>query len=124
MEKQTADEGGKLLASLPESPGLDELFDALSNERRRRVVRYLNDRRAPIALADLAREVAAREEGVATDDVGPDEVERVHVSLYHVHVPKLADRGLVEYDPDRGLVSPPEHGEAIGQVVDLATHGD
>ena len=124
MEKFTADESGNLVAAIPESAGLDGLFDALSNERRRRVVHFLNGRRTPIGLADLADEVAAREIGVPIDETDSEEVERVYVSLYHVHVPKLADRGLVEYDRERGLVSPSEDAESIDLFLDLATAGD
>ncbi|MDS0293053.1 DUF7344 domain-containing protein [Halogeometricum luteum] len=76
----------------------DAAFDVLSNARRRYVVDCLRGRDSA-ALAALADDVAARERR-AEDDADPD-AETVAVSLYHVHLPKLAEAGLVEYDSER-----------------------
>ena len=124
MKESPSGRNKDILASIPESPGLDALFDALSDRRRREVVRYLSENGSEIALADLAAEVAAREHGIPIRETDPDEVERVYVSLYHAHVPKLANAGLVEYEPERDLVSPPERDERIERFLDVATAGD
>lgn len=78
----------------------DELFTVLGSERRRILIAVLGERSAPVTTDALAEAVASRE---VTDPTG-DLVERVRVSLYHVHLPKLDDAGLVQYDSDRSVV--------------------
>lgn len=79
----------------------DELFDALTHRRRRRVLEVLRSAGQPLTLTALAEELALRSEEEATDE----RTERLRVSLYHRHVPKLADTGLVEFDVDRKRVA-------------------
>lgn len=89
----------------------DQLFDALADERRRVVLDSLFESGTPVDVGRLARRVAARERRGGEGDRGPpaDAVHRVRVSLHHVHLPKLDDAGLVEYDPD---------GQAVRTVAD------
>lgn len=74
----------------------------LAEERRRKALDELTGRTAPVELAELGRAVAVRESDVG----GPDEetVERVAITLHHVHLPKLAQSGLIEYDTDASRV--------------------
>lgn len=75
----------------------DDLFECLASRRRRIVldtVRADDDR---MAREDLAHEVARREDGGSSEEV--------LTSLHHVHLPKLADAGLVEVGSDGGSVS-------------------
>lgn len=72
----------------------------LDHRYRRRTLRRL--RGEPVHLADLAGEIAR-------EHPGDPEPERVYVELYHVHVPKLEDAGLVAFDPDEKTVV--VHGE-------------
>ncbi|WP_331232888.1 DUF7344 domain-containing protein [Natronorarus salvus] len=84
----------------------DELFQALADDRRQAVLACLAEVEGTLALADLANDVVARE-GVESPASPPDaETETVYLSLYHRHVPHLADAGLVSYDPERELVGP------------------
>ncbi|WP_459195119.1 DUF7344 domain-containing protein [Halosimplex sp. J119] len=72
-------------------------YDALSSPRRRAVVRVLDDTDGSLPLRELAVEVA-REEAQSEDDTDEDDrIERIQTTLYHVHVPKLADAGIVRY---------------------------
>jgi hypothetical protein len=81
-----------------------DLFDVLSNERRRILLSVLPDQSTPVDAADLARTVAAREESSAPEDVSAELVRDVHVTLHHVHLPKLDDAELLEYDAPAGDV--------------------
>lgn len=78
----------------------DALFEAMSNRRARYVLSYLDSVSVDVLeLDDLADGVAEWEieAGVATD---PGECRhRVTVDLHHHHLPKLAEAGLVDYDP-------------------------
>lgn len=83
---------------------LTELYDALADDRRRTMLSILTGRSTPVDVTTLARTVAARETGMAVDDVADETAERVEHALYHVHLPKLADADVVSYDRDRSTV--------------------
>ncbi len=56
-----------------------------------------------MAVADLADDVVRRETDRSPTAM-QDERERIYVSLYHNHLPKLAAAELVRFDADRKLV--------------------
>ncbi|MFC3476427.1 DUF7344 domain-containing protein [Halobacterium litoreum] len=87
-----------------ESLSQGEVYDLLSNARRRFVISYLRERDEPVELSDLSREVAAWENETAVENLTDQQVKRVYVSLYQTHVPKLDDSGIVDYDQDSGEV--------------------
>lgn len=72
----------------------DDLFDALSHARRRFVLQHLRSSDRPVSVDDLSSELAAWEDDASSNHASG----RVALSLLHVHLPKLADAGLVEYD--------------------------
>lgn len=80
----------------------DELHRLLANSRRRLVLSYLQSHPAEgAAVDDLVGAVARGEQ----PDPGPaTHRERIQVDLHHVHLPKLADAGVVGYDPVAGTV--------------------
>jgi len=82
----------------------DEVYDALANERRRTVLCVLMRESVPIGLETIARKVTAQElpEGARAETT--ELLERVRVSLYHTHLPKLADLDLLEFDTERMTV--------------------
>lgn len=100
----------------------DQVFDLLRSRERRRVLELLCDADGAVAVATLARHVAG---GDATDagaggggtaraagervDAGESaaggSVERATlVALEHVHLPRLAEAGVVAYDREAGSV--------------------
>lgn len=79
----------------------DALFEVLSNHRRRILLGLLRRSDVPIALADAVREVVEREHDHRLEELSDQAIENVHISLHHVHVPKLVTAGLVAYDADR-----------------------
>lgn len=100
----------------------DTAFELLAHRRRRTALRCLSDHAPSISLADLAEQVAVRETGRPLPDIDPDEVLQVYLSLYHVHVPKLADAAVVEYVQDRDLVTLPADQTALDRLLALAEH--
>jgi hypothetical protein len=79
------------------SPDWDKIYDALADRRRRYVLSCLKTSRTPIALSDVADTIVRWE-----TDTEPTEVqekrEQIYASLYHWHLPKLADANLVSFD--------------------------
>lgn len=75
---------------------LDAVFEALSHERRRTVLRHLRETADGGASVDELAEALAASAGDGRRD-GPS-VERVAASLVHHHLPKLEDASVVERD--------------------------
>ncbi|WP_209019637.1 DUF7344 domain-containing protein [Halorussus marinus] len=96
--------------------GLDALLDALGDFRRRCVLAALLSH-ADLPLADLADEVTVEERGRPLSSVDAQTVLEVYLSLYHTHVPKLSDAGLVAYDQQRDLVALTDAGRELEPAV-------
>lgn len=77
---------------------LDDVLQTLGVARRREMLRRLDDAQCPVALADIAHEIADHEHT-------PDNLERVRVALHHSDVPLLSEANLIEYSPDRETVA-------------------
>lgn len=92
----------------------DELFRILSNSRRRQILYFLHRADEAISLKDLAAMVASRENETTVEEVTDEERQRVYISLYQTHLPKLESAGLVRYDEEERNVS---------LVTDVANRG-
>lgn len=84
----------------------------LSDEQRRHVLSCLTDH-GSMALPDLADEVAAREHDASLPQVPDDAVLTTYLTLYHTHIPKLAEADVVRYDQDQDLVALGEHADRL-----------
>ncbi|WP_396613443.1 transcriptional regulator (plasmid) [Haloferax sp. S1W] len=82
----------------------DELFRILSNSRRRQIIYFLHRKGDALSLKELAAMVAARENGTAVDEVTDEERQRVYISLYQTHLPKLESAELIHYDDEARTV--------------------
>ncbi|SFS00813.1 hypothetical protein SAMN05216559_2409 [Halomicrobium zhouii] len=100
---------------------LDEAFTALSHERRRAVFRCLQSADGPVGVADLARDVVARERDADGRAIPDEAVERCYVRLHHVHLPKLTDAGFLHYDQDQTTVALADDIGSVGPLLDWAT---
>jgi len=87
----------------------DELFQLLSNRRRRFALHACRTEETPITLSDLAERVAAWEYGKAVADVTAEERRRVYTSLQQTHLPAMEEAGVVTVED---------------KVVDLADDAD
>ncbi|MFC4988441.1 DUF7344 domain-containing protein [Saliphagus infecundisoli] len=83
-----------------EAPSLDLVFDLLADRQRRYALYYLSEARDGVATVDDLVEHVSRLED------GPGEPGRasVRAALEHVHLPKLADAGVIEHDARSGTV--------------------
>lgn len=83
-----------------EQSGTDRLLRAVADEQRRAVLRTLAAADAELDYGTLTERVVDR---LRSDDATLPLSEhrgRVKISLYHTHLPKLADCGLVVNDSD------------------------
>ncbi|MCU4742926.1 hypothetical protein OB955_18660 [Halobacteria archaeon AArc-m2/3/4] len=74
-------------------PPLDDFFEAMADRHRRHVLYYFREHDEDVAsTADLVSFLLEH-------DSDRPERETVATRLHHVTLPKLADCGLLEYDP-------------------------
>lgn len=84
-----------------EAPEKDEVFDILSNHRRRYVIHYCKLHENPVSLSDLAEQVAAWEQDKPVTELTSSERKRVYTSLQQTHLDRLAESGLISYERDQ-----------------------
>ncbi|MFC4541961.1 helix-turn-helix domain-containing protein [Halosolutus amylolyticus] len=117
--------------SLPSSDETDASFDALADPRRRAVLRALEGTERPVSLDELADRVSLAERSDERDPIAEwgdallGSQRRVLISLRHVHVPKLADVGAVDFDADANTVAMRDPGaELLARLDPIEGTGD
>ena len=96
-----------------------DIYYLLSNSRRRETLAHLWKHRTEVTLRELSEEIASAESG---ETPAPRALrESVYNALHQTHLPKLAEFGLVEYNPDRKLVSPSAEGRHLRRYMDTVT---
>ncbi|GGM67127.1 DNA-binding transcriptional ArsR family regulator [Halarchaeum rubridurum] len=84
----------------------EEVFDLLSNSRRRHTLHYLRREERPVELRELSEQLSAWENDVAPGAVTHKQRKRVYTALRQTHLPRLDDADVIEYDANRGVVEP------------------
>ena len=83
----------------------DEIFDVLSNSRRRFVLASLEGVEIPVSVEELTREVVAWEAQRSVPGRSDADRNAIEISLMHNHLPKMAEAGLIRYDDTRRTVA-------------------
>ena len=83
---------------------VDEILELISNQRRRAVLELLLTHDQPLTINDLRNEVVEKEQDTEITEIPSEQVKEVHISLHHVHIPKLEERELISYDSNRNIV--------------------
>ena len=83
-----------------------EIFDLLSNERRRGVVHYLKLQEREVQLDELV-------EAVVEWEGGDSSRASVYAGLVQTHLPRMADAGILEYDDVENTVRPTDELQAV-----------
>ena len=97
----------------------ETIFFALSNRRRRYVLRYLEQRGKPVRLRELTEQVAAWENGIEVIDVRRNDRKTVYTSLLQTHLPTLAKAGIVTYSETMDDIATTERIEELDVYLDL-----
>lgn len=95
---------------------VDRVFEALSHERRRRLLVALDDRGSG---ADGSADLDALVATIAADE----DPETVRVELLHCHLPKLERAGYVTWDGDGGTVGRGPEWDAVEPFLLVLRHG-
>lgn len=82
---------------------LEEVLSALSSARRRGTLYYLQEHEVA-TVDELAEQIVAWETDARPGKVDSDRHEAVVSELVHRHLPELADKQFIQYDPRSGRV--------------------
>lgn len=100
---------------------IGDLFHVLRNERRRRLLRLIEER-GEIQHSDAAEEIAAMEDETTVELLDAKTRQAVYVTLIQNHLPELVDTGIVKWEQKR-LVTPGENLDvAIGVLNRAENH--
>lgn len=89
------------------APELDRTLDACGHKHRRIVLATLADQRQPQSIDDLTDAVRKHNHHLPRTEMDDEAVDRIRAGLHHVHLPKLAEAGVIHYDPDRNVAELP-----------------
>lgn len=111
------DDGGRRIHRVVENPpgnlSDDEVLAILADRQRRRLLVLLAQLETPERVSALTRTLATE-----LDRTGAEDVERLHIRLYHCHIPKLADAGLVAFDDDENMVELTDEGRTLAIALE------
>lgn len=108
----------------------DDVFEALAaSHRRQLLVKLLSSPQHVPEPSGISREVAEADENLLRDHLASSrtiaEVDAYSVSMHHIHLPKLAECGFIEWDLDRNLVAQgPRFDEIRPHLRLLSEHED
>lgn len=98
-----SDDDSSSNAGLPEAENpqqiplsIDAVLELLANKERRMLLAYfLENDDTDVDVEELVKYIMARKAKRTGNQPGHDQV---YTALMHIHIPKLADVGLIEYD--------------------------
>lgn len=96
-----------------------DIHDILRNDRRRNVIKRLQEHGREISLRELSVHIAEIEAG---ESPPPSDVRNsVYVSLHQTHLPKLDKEGIVEYDNDQKTIVLQESARQVSLYMEVIT---
>jgi hypothetical protein len=100
-------------------PSRDDVFEVLTNQRRRYALHCLHQRDERVELGDLAETIGARENDTTIPDLTSTERKRTYTSLQQFHLPKMDEAGLLDCDRRAGVVSCSEPASDLDVYLDV-----
>ncbi|MDS0473895.1 ArsR family transcriptional regulator [Natrinema sp. 1APR25-10V2] len=98
-----------VLLDLCETERAEQLLETLVDPVRMRLLTVLEDGGRPLSVDQLAAELTALDGGPLSN------AKRAKVALHHSHLPAMADAGVLDYDPESGLVTQYDHAVSLVQ---------
>lgn len=103
----------------PAEVSREDIFDLLSNQRRRHTMHYLRQEGRAVELRELSTQVSAWETGTEPEAITHDQRKRVYTALRQSHLPKMDDAGVVDYDASRGVIEPTDAMADVEVYLDV-----
>lgn len=100
-------------------PSLDEVFDVLADRHRRIIIALLLESDNSVPVDALVTDLLLHAD-VPVEDAG-DARTQIATRLRHVHLPKLAEVNLLEWDREHAIVTPTDYLPSLAPFVETAT---
>jgi hypothetical protein len=102
---------------------IETLFDVLADPERRHLLTLLMTATDPVSVDELRTQLIACTQSsqtvTAKSSVQGNGAQRRQIRLRHVHLPKLADCGFIEYDLTAQTVTPTIPSTVEAMLTDL-----
>lgn len=92
---------GLLMSNTEQQITTETALELLAKQQRRRILRRVADTPGETPVDRLSNGSREGDSPRPDDDSSP---ERGRIELHHVHLPKLQEADVIEYDADRGVV--------------------
>ncbi|MFC7168642.1 DUF7344 domain-containing protein [Halobium salinum] len=116
-----SDDGDRSLDTISQ----DEVFDVLSNERRRYLLYYLKQSDDEVVeLSDISSQLAAWEQETTPEYIDYADRKNVHTALYQFHLPKMAEAGFLDYDKRSGRIELTDHARNLDVYLETVSGRD
>lgn len=102
----------------------DTIYNILGNQRRRHTLHYLAQQEDTVDLRRLSEQVAAWEHDVPVTDVTWEQRKNVYTALQQVHLPRMDETGIVDFDHDEGEITRHEDVEDLRVYLDFVPEND
>jgi hypothetical protein len=102
----------------------DDTFEILSNHRRRFALHHLQQNGETAQLGELSEHVAAWENDIDVQQVSSSERKRVYTSLQQFHLPKMDEKGIIEFDDREGVVELTAAAEDVDIYLEVVDSND
>jgi len=96
------------------SPELDTVLDVCEHKHRRIVLAALADEQESVSITDLTDAIVEHNHHTSPSEAADETITRIRAGLHHVHLPRLAEAGFLEYNPERQVVEPTSQVEREG----------
>lgn len=100
---------------------LDAILQVTKNQRRRRILRYLEPEDGPVAIGDIAEQLAQQEYDCPNGGPTSTQRKRMYVGIYQGHLPKLDQMGVIEFDKEGRTAELGLHGGRVVRFMNRAT---
>ncbi|RBI60746.1 hypothetical protein DMJ13_17485 [halophilic archaeon] len=107
-----------------DSIGFDSVLGLCQHQHRRIVLALLTEEQRSLTLNDLTKTILKYNHQTAITEASEDVITEIRLSLHHVHLPKLASAGLINYNPERHLVEPTEQLDQVQPTLSPILEAD
>ncbi|MDS0222202.1 hypothetical protein NDI54_12660 [Haloarcula sp. S1AR25-5A] len=102
---------------------LDDRLSLLSSRYRRYLLYALSQYTTPVSLAVLADTVTEIEHGTPVESYRDERLD-IYTTLYHNHLPRLVDAGVVQYDQGEDTVDIGPNAPALVPLLETTLEHD
>ena len=106
------------------STSFDSVLDLCRHQHRRIVLAILAEEQRSLTVNDLSQAILKYNHQTQITEASEDVIVEIRLSLQHVHLPKLAAKGLITNHPDRQIVEPTEQLEQVQPTVSTIIDAD